>query len=172
VLALALSLATAAPLEIEVADPNVVALVLECADGTFKAVVKDGLAVLERKPESCAVNLIRRAGTINEPGRWVCDLNGCRMKDVYHRAVENADGRINIIMANPLPGGSWLELVCSDGGRSRSEIVENTGVFDGVPANDGCTLMVKGGAPLRFKPLQWGTYQCTVDGNTINCIER
>lgn len=171
-LTLALTLAHAAPLEIEIADPQIIAVVLECSDGTFRSVVKDGLATLERKPEACAVNLIRRAGTIDEPGRWVCDINGCRLKDVYHRDVTDADGRVNIIMASELPAGSWMELQCTSGYRTRADISANTGTFDGVPNGEPCVLQLKGGAPLRYKPIEWGTYQCTVDGSAMMCVER
>ena len=164
-------LAMAAVLEIEVPDPQVVAVVLECADGTYKAVVKDGLATFDRRPEACSVNFIRRAGTIDLPGRWVCDLAGCKMKDVHHRPVTNADGRINIIAATPLAGGAWLELNCGTGFRARADVLENTAVFEGVPRED-CILNFKGGAPAKFKPVTWGTYQCTLDDTTALCIQR
>jgi len=58
--------AQAAPLEILISDPQIVSVVLECTDGTYRAVVKDGRAVFERKPDNCTVNIIRRAGVIDE----------------------------------------------------------------------------------------------------------
>ena len=163
--------ALAATLEIEIPDPQVVAVVLECADGSFKAVVRDGLATFERKPDGCAVTMVRRAGTIDQPGRWRCDLDGCRMKDVHHRPVTDGDGKINIIMASQLAGGASLELQCASGYQVRTPVVENTVVFEGVPKED-CTLHFKGGAPARYKPLTWGTWQCTLDGTVALCIQR
>jgi len=164
--------AHAGPLEIEIADPQIVSVVLECTDGTYRAVVKDGLATFERKPDNCTVNIIRRAGLIDEPGKWRCDVQGCSMKDVFHRPVEDADGRVNIILGTEASPGSWMELQCASGYRNRADIAQNTGTFDGVPSGEICTLFLKGGAPLRYKPIEWGTHQCTVDGSSMNCVER
>lgn len=164
--------AQAAPLEILISDPQIVSVVLECTDGTYRAVVKDGRAVFERKPDSCTVNIIRRAGVIDEPGEWNCDVQSCSMKDVFHRPVEDADGRVNVILAKEAAPGSWMELQCASGYRNRADIAQNTGVFDGVPAGEVCTLFLKGGAPLKYKPIEWGTYQCTVDALTMHCVER
>jgi hypothetical protein len=172
VLASFLAPAEAAPLEISISDPQIVSVVLECTDGTFRAVVKDGLAVFERKPDNCTVNIIRRAGVIDEPGEWRCDVSTCAMKDVFHREVSDADGRVNVILAKEAAPGSWMELQCSSGYRNRAEIVQNTSTFDGVPNGEACTIFLKGGAPLRYKPIEWGTYQCTVDGSAMNCVER
>jgi hypothetical protein len=164
--------AWAAPLEIQISDPQIVSVVLECTDGTYRSVVKDGLARFERKPENCTVNIIRRAGVIDEPGEWRCDAQSCSMKDVFHRPVENADGRVNIILSKEAAPGSWMELQCASGYRNRAEIDQNTSTFDGVPRGEICTLFLKGGAPLRYKPIEWGTHQCTVDVSTMNCVER
>lgn len=163
--------AEAATLEITVADPLVTALVLECQDGTFKAVVKNGLATLEQVPQGCTVNMIRRSGTIDEAGRWTCTLDKCTHQEVAHQEVSDAPGRVNVILTTDLPAGASLELTCSDGFRSRVDISLNTAVFESVP-DEECTLFFKGGVPAKFRPIRAGTWSCGLSGTTAVCTQR
>jgi hypothetical protein len=167
---LALS-AQAATLEITVPDPLVTALVLECRDGTFKAVVKNGLASLEQVPQDCVVNMIRRSGTLTEAGRWTCTLDACTQEEVDHQPVSDAPGRVNVVLTTDLPAGAALELTCSGGFRSRVEIALNTAVFEGVPSEE-CTLFFKGGVPAKFRPIRAGTWSCGLSGTTAVCTQR
>jgi len=160
-----------APLELEITDPQITAVVLECTDGSHKAVVKNGVASFELLPENCSVNFVRRAGTISEAGRYTCTADGCKRTDVHHRAVSNADGRINIIAESPLAGGAWLEVSCASGFRARADVLENTAIFDGVP-NEDCTLLFKGGAPARYRPITWGTWMCNLADTVAVCSQR
>ncbi len=163
--------ALAQSVEIRVTDPLVTALVLECADGTFKAVVKNGLATLERTPQACAVNMVRRSGEITQPGRWTCTLDRCTQEEVAHRPVSDAPGRINVILTTELPPGASLELTCSDGYRTRAEVSLNTAVFDGVP-DEECTLFFKGGVPAKFRPIRAGTWSCGLSSTVAVCTQR
>lgn len=173
VLAMLTQLATAgAPLEVRVDDPNVVALLLDCGGASqLKANVVDGLAKFPQVPQAqCTVNTLRKGGTIDKPGKWTCGLDECKLDDVHHLDVLNADGRINVI----LPGmhkGAWLEVSCPDGWRSRADLVENTATFEGVP-DDRCTMHVKGGVPARFDPISWGTWYCSLTGTTAVCSKK
>ena len=169
---LGLLCAQAAPLDIAIDDPQILSVVLECTDGTYRSVVKDGHATFERKPENCTVHLIRRVGVISEPGKWSCNVQGCARDDVYHRPVEDAEGRVNIILSAARPSGTWMELHCGSTYRRRADIVQNTSTFDEVPAGESCTLFIKGGAPIRYKPLEWGTHLCTIDEAVMHCAQR
>ena len=147
-----------APLEVKIEDPAVFAVLLDCGAGSqLKAEVRDGLATFAQVPHAeCAVNLLRKSGTIDKPGKWTCDLDKCELDDVHHLDTMNADGRINVILPG-LHKGSAIEITCPDGWRSRVEIVENTATLNDVP-NDKCTLHVKGGVPAKFSPISWGTW--------------
>ena len=172
VLLMSITLAMAAsPLELLVSDPQITAVVLECADGPFKSLVKNGVAAFEISPDGCTVNVIRRAGRLDAPGRYDCTVEGCRQVDVHHREVSDAAGRINVINETPLAGGSWLELTCASGARLRADVVENTAVFEAVPDED-CTLLFKGGAPAKYRPIRWGTWRCNLTDTTAVCSQQ
>ena len=168
---LALAQAQAQSLEISVADPMVIAVVLECADGSHKAVVKNGRATMEQVPQGCTVHMIRKGGVIDAPGKWSCTLDACKQDDVDHREVTDANGRVNVVVTSPLPTGSFLELTCSGGYRVRADIDLNTAVFDGVPQEE-CTLHFKGGVPAKYRPVRWGTFYCGLSGSTAVCTQR
>ena len=161
-----------APLEIKVTDANIVALLLDCGSNTqLKANVIDGVASFPQVPQAeCRVNVLRKGGTVDKPGKWSCDLDSCKLDDVHHLDVMNQDGRINVI----LPGmhkGAAVEITCPDGWRGRSELVENTATIEGVP-DDRCTMNVKGGVPARFDPITWGTWFCQLTGTTAVCSKK
>ncbi len=162
----------AAPLEVKVDDPKVVAVLLDCGAGSqFKAEVRDGVASFPQVPHTrCEVNLLRRGGVIDQPGKWACSLDECAMEDVHHLDVINADGRINVILPG-LPPSASLEITCPDGWRNRAPVTENTATFEGVP-DDQCTLQVKGGVPARFSPITWGTWYCRLAGTTAVCSKK
>jgi hypothetical protein len=161
-----------APLTINVADPAVVAVVLDCGGGsTQKAVVKNGKAeYLEVPNGNCSVVFVRKSGSISGAGTWTCSLDNCVQEDVHHLDISNADGRINIVIAN-VPPSTTLELNCPSGHRERSPLRENTGIFENVP-NEPCTLLFKGGVASRYQPISWGTYYCSLSGNVAVCSQR
>lgn len=173
-LALSLSGAEArAPLEIEVTDPKVLAVVLECGRETMKSMVKEGVATFPEAPRNtCTVNFVRKSGTLNQPGRWICGLDGCTQEDVHHREISDAVGRINVVMTREIDASASLELTCSGSGyRERRNIEENTAVFDNVPDED-CLLLFKGGVPARYNRIRWGTYYCSLTGTTAVCTRQ
>ena len=160
------------PLEVQIDDASVLAVILECGGGTqLKAMVRDGVARFAQVPHTaCSVNLLKRGGTIDSPGKWTCTLNDCSQNEVHHLDVINADGRINVVLPG-LPPGANIEVQCPDGYRQRSPVVENTASFEDVP-QDRCTLMVKGAVPARFSPITWGTWFCTLTGTTAVCHQK
>jgi hypothetical protein len=167
----ALALANA-PLELQIADSRVVAVVLECGANTEKAVVKNGVATFPAVPKaSCTVNFIRKSGTITGPGLWNCTLDTCTQEDVHHAPVTDADGRLNVIITGGAEGSMSLELTCPSGYRERAAIQENTAVFNAVPKED-CMLLFKGGVPARYNHIGWGTYSCALTGTTAVCTQR
>lgn len=168
---LAIAAAHAQALEITITDPLVTAVVLECADGAHKGVVKDGVAAFDIRPQGCTVHLIRKSGTIDDPGRWTCTLDRCTQQEVAHHPVTDAPGRVNVITTTDLPKGAAFELTCSTY-RERAEISLHTAVFEGVPDNDDCTLFFKGGVPARFHPIGPGTWSCGLTGNVAVCVLR
>jgi hypothetical protein len=169
--ALLASAHAASPLELRVTDPQITSIVLECTDGTFKALVKNGVAAFDLTPNDCTIHVIRRAGRLSSAGVYDCTTEGCRRVDVHHREVSDAPGRINVIAETPLAGGSWLELSCSSGQRFRTDVIENTGVFEGVPAEE-CTLLFKGGPPLKYRPISQGTWRCNAADTTVTCAQQ
>ncbi|MCB9686505.1 MAG: hypothetical protein H6738_08615 [Alphaproteobacteria bacterium] len=168
---LAIAAAHAQALQITVTDPLVTAVVLECADGVHKGVVKDGVASIDARPQSCTVNLVRKSGTIDNPGRWTCTLDRCTQQEVAHQAVADAPGRVNVITTTELPRGSSFELTCATY-RERAAITLNTAVFEGVPEQEDCTLFFKGSVPARFHPISPGTWSCGLTGNVAVCTQR
>jgi hypothetical protein len=162
------ALARASTVEIEVADPLVSEVVLECADGSYRSAVKGGIATFERMPQACKVSMVRRSGVIDRAGRWWCSLDACKQEEVLHAPVTDAPGRVNVIVATALPKGAALELTCT-GFRVRTEVVQNTAVFDGVPDGADCELYFKGTVPARFRPIAAGTWSCSLSGAAAIC---
>ena len=169
-LALAVS-AQAGPLTVNVSDPYVIAVVLECDGNLMKATVRDGRAAFDAVPEGCTVDLIRRTGVIDQPGEWTCGLDGCSMDDVHHAEISNAPGRINVVVTGDIAGASSLEVTCPSGHRARQELQEATATFNDVPAED-CDLLFKGGAPAKFRGISEGTWYCSLVGTTAICNAR
>ncbi len=161
-----------APLEVKITDPNVVAMVLDCGGGnSLKATVQDGVARFSQVPTTaCTVNMVRRTGTIDEPGKWTCGFDSCSQDDVHHTTLVTGDGLVNVVVPDQPPGAS-LELKCPNGYRERSMIQENTAKFTNVP-NDQCTLMFKGGVPARYSGMTWGTWYCSLSGTTAVCTKK
>ena len=171
-LLLAVSAHASAPLTLNIADPIVVAVVLDCGGGsTQKAVVKNGKAEYPEVPQGdCSVVFVRKSGTITGAGNWTCTLDSCVQDDVHHLDISNADGRINIVLTG-VPASTSLELNCPSGFRERSALRENTAIFNNVP-NEPCTMLFKGGLASRFHPLSWGTFYCSLSGNVAVCSQR
>lgn len=163
--------AHAQSLQIKIDDPAVSEVLLACADGEFRAEVRDGYASFMRSPSACQVHLIQRVGEIDAAGQWRCSAAGCALADVEHRPVSDADGRINVIINTEIPASTTLELTCPGSYRQRERIELNTAVFEDVPA-DECTLLFKGGVPAKYRPMRWGTYYCGLSGSTVICTRR
>ena len=133
--------------------------------------MKGGVAAFTEAPSAeCKVDVVRRAGTISGPGVWTCDLSGCNQKDLHHRAISDAPGRVNVVSTGLAPSAS-LEIKCPGGYRERAQITENTATFEGVP-DEECTLLFKGGVPAKYNPLGWGTYYCRLTGTTAVCTKK
>ena len=166
-LSLALS-AQASPLTLQIDDPYVIAVVLECGRDLMKATVSGGVATFDSVPDNCTVDLIRRTGVIDKPGTWTCGLDGCTMDDVHHAPISDAAGRINVVITGETGGNSSLEVTCPSGYRLRADISEATATFDDVPAED-CLLSFKGGAPAKFRGITQGTWYCNLVGTAAVC---
>lgn len=157
--------------EIQVADPAVTTVVLECRSGSYKTAVKSGVAAFEHLPDGCQVFMIRKSGLVDSTGIWTCGLDTCKKEEVRHNPVTDAAGRINIILTTELPPGAALELTCNNGFRVRADVVVNTAVFDAVP-DEECTLFFKGSVPARFRPMRIGTWSCGLAGTTAICTRQ
>lgn len=167
-----LASALGATLEITVPDPSVVTLILECANGSYRADVKGGVALFDHLPNNCRVYMIRRAGLVNEPGKWTCLAETCSQEEILHQEVVDAPGRLNIVLASEMPKGSSFELTCPGGYRTRADIAINTAVFEGVPSSGDCTLFFKGNTPARFNGISPGTWSCGILGSTAVCQKK
>lgn len=166
------SVADAAPLEIKVTDPAVIAVVLECGSVTHKSLVRLGVASFGEAPKSaCEVTFVRKSGVVGGPGKWTCGLDDCVQEDIHFREVTNAPGRANIIVSAAVDPSAQLEVTCPNGYRERASIIENVATFDGLPS-EACVLHFKGGTPARYNGLRSGTYQCSLTGTTAVCTQR
>ena len=159
-----------APLEVRIADPSVLAVVLLCGQQTLRSEVKAGVASFLDLPDTaCTVDLVRRSGKIDAPGQWSCTLDACAQDDVHHAVITNSAKRVNVVLTTPLPAGTQLEVNCPDGSyRERKSPVENTATFDGVPSEE-CALLFKGGTPAKYSPVKYGTYYCSLTSSTAVC---
>jgi hypothetical protein len=163
--------ASAQSVQITVTDPMVTSLVLTCADGRFELPVRDGVAVMERTPSLCRVSMYRSSGEVDRPGKWTCTLDKCTQVEVDHKPVTNAPGRINVILTSDLPPSAWLEISCTSGFRTRTDISLNTAVFDGIPSEQ-CTMYFKGSVPAKFGPITEGTWSCGLSNTVAVCTRR
>lgn len=161
--------ALASPLTLNLDDDRATAVVLDCGGKKTQATVKDGVAQFTLVPtSSCTVHVIRTAGNLDGPGTWTCtDEEGCVQDEIHHAEVSDAPGRLNIILAGDYVHNE-MELTCS-GYRARSQIVENTAVFNGVPDVD-CSVRYLNGPPVIYSPLRIGTHRCELSGSTAICV--
>jgi len=111
--------------------------------------------------------MLRASGVIDVAGKYTCTPDNCTMAQFDHKPTTNSPGRVNIILA-PSVVANAIELTCPSGFRNRAMVERRTAIFDGVPKED-CTMMFKGGPPLRYQPLNWGTYTCQISGSTVLC---
>ena len=169
-LALLASTVYAAPIEITITEPNVTRLELTCGTNVRQLPVVHGKATLPDLPGSCSVALIQPSGAIDGPGKYSCGVGNCALAEIDHKPVSDGPGIVNIILA---PGASpnGIEMTCPSGYRTRATLERNTAVFTGVP-KEGCTIMLKGGPPLRYTGMSWGTHTCQVSGSTLLCVKR
>lgn len=159
--------AFAAPIEIKVTDSKVTELELDCGGTKRRIAVKSGLAVVPDLPGKCRVSMIRPSGMIEIAGKYTCTPEDCTLAQFDHAPTSDSPGRINIILA-PSVVANGVELTCPSGYRNRAVVERRTAVFEGVPQQD-CMMIFKGGPPLRYQPLGWGTYTCQVSGSTVLC---
>lgn len=120
---------------------------------------------------SCEVVLIQTIGTLEQLGTWSCSSAGCTRQDAAPGAVTAGPGEVKLLMGSDLPH-TEMELSCDSGYRSRVPVVEHQGTFTGVPEGDECTLNLKGGAPLKYRPLSPGAWQCHLVTGTLLCRPR
>ncbi|MEQ1569528.1 MAG: hypothetical protein ABMA64_28080 [Myxococcota bacterium] len=163
-----IAIAQASTVDIEIADPAVTEVILDCVDGVYRSPVRSGVASFDRMPQGCKVSMIRRSGTIDRAGKWACNLDKCEQQDVLHLPVTDAPGRVNVILTTELPKGTMLEVTCT-GYRQRADVTQNTAVFDGVPSGTDCELYFKGAVPTRFRPIGPGTWTCSMSGSAAIC---
>jgi hypothetical protein len=131
--------------------------------------VKNGLASLPDLPGKCKVSMLRPSGEIDVAGKYTCTPDDCILAQFDHKPVSDGPGKINIILA-PSVTANAVELTCPSGFRNRAAVERRTALFEGVPRED-CGLMFKGGPPLRYRPLDWGTYTCSVTVSTVICTK-
>jgi hypothetical protein len=163
------AIARASTIDVQVTDPAVTQVILECADGVYTSPVKSGMAAFDRMPQGCKVSMLRKSGAIDKAGRWTCSLDVCKQEEVLHAPVSDAPGRLNIILTTELPKGAGLELTCT-GYRQRAEITQNTAVFEGVPQAE-CELYFKSSVPTRYRPIGPGTWSCSISGAAAICTK-
>lgn len=124
-----------------------------------------------RPGRECSVQLMQNAGTLTQMGSWRCTEHGCAevIQDIGDIEVL-APGEVKIVTTVDLPHPT-VELSCPSGYRQRAPVTDYIARFSGVPQDD-CTLMFKGGAPYRYRPIGWGTWACSVVSATLVCEHR
>jgi hypothetical protein len=119
----------------------------------------------------CAVEFRRSVGRVVQLGSWRCAETGCvEVGSDEAPAPPLPPGQIKVLVAEGLPHPT-VELTCPGGFRQRAAVMEHAALFTGVPDED-CDLFFKGGAPLRYRPLRYGTWACSVVANTAVCRPR
>lgn len=164
--------AYAQSVEITVSDPLVTKLFLDCADGRYELPVRAGVAGMEKTPSLCKVSMLRTSGQVDQPGKWTCTLDRCSQTEVDHHPVTDAPGRINVILTTQLPPSASLEITCTSGFRTRTDVSLNTAVFDGIPGNEQCTMFFKGSVPAKYGPISQGTWSCGLSNTVAVCTRR
>ena len=162
--------AFAAPIEITITEANVTRLELTCGAQVRQIAVSNGKATIPDLPGKCSVSLVRPSGVIDGPGKYSCGFEACTLAEIDHKPVSDGPGKVNIILA-PGVSPSGIEMTCPSGYRTRAAIERNTALFSQVP-NEACTIMLKGGPPLRYTGIGWGTYNCQASGSTLICSKR
>lgn len=143
---------------------------LVCGDKKLRARVHSGQATFSEAPSDCKVFGVQTLGYLNGPGVFTCGNGQCTKTEIQHRAVRDAQNRINVIVATD--GVPQLEMTCGNKYRERQSVKERVAVFDDVPADEDCTLNFKGGVPARYHPISPGTYECSLTGTTALCSKR
>lgn len=158
-----------APIQISITDPHVQAVHFRCAGlETMRVEVKNNKVTVGKEVAKCDLVMERRAGTIDGPGRYTCDLDKCTLDDVFHRPVTDQPGRVNMIFANKVDANS-VELICPNGNRTREPIIDNVAVIDDVPTDEHCRVTTRSGTPAQFNKISPGTWRCTILGTTMLC---
>ena len=163
--------AFAAPLTINVQDPQVTEVEFNCGGEIKRVPVNKGIATLPEVPKLCTVFFVRRTGSIDGPGTYTCNNSGCVLDEVAHAPVSDGPGKVNVIFTSSTASNA-AEINCPSGHRSRESIAQNTVKFTGVPANQDCTILLKGGIPAKYRPVRAGTYYCALTGVTLVCQKK
>lgn len=156
-------------IEIRVDDRSVIAVELICRGETTRVAVHDGLATFPARLGACKVQMVRPAGTVDGPGRWTCDDQGCHLEELHHKSVVDAPDRVNVIFTHEVPPAAFVELTCPGGFRVRSPVDQLVATFTGVADTADCALSFYMGAPLRFDGVRPGTWRCTLEGSLALC---
>jgi hypothetical protein len=164
-------LAVGAPLPVKVTEPRAVVVVLDCGGVKTQAPVVKGVAEFATVPTgACTAHLVQALGTIDDAGAWNCVPGTCSQQDLSYLTTSDAPGTVNVLLTDD-PPHQQLEIACVDGTRIRGDITNHTVVFQSVPDTD-CTLLYKGGPPVQFSPIRWGTWRCQVDGSQAICTQQ
>lgn len=159
------------PVQIRVTDPKVREVVLEC-EGAKKLMspVKEGLARFTEDPGRCKVIFVSEIGEIQGTAQYTCGANGCTKADVVRRQVDDAPGRVTIVVTDG--SAPSFELKCTSY-RERATVETNVAVFDNVPENEDCALYWKGGnSASRANKLGPGRWECHQTANTGICTRQ
>jgi len=153
------------------------AVVLECGGQRLEQAVASttGATALVRFPQwpgrSCDVTFVQRVGQVIQLGDWRCGADGCAETHANEAAAPPLPpGQVKVLLTEGLPH-QLLELTCPGGFRQRTSVRDHAALFTGVPSED-CEVFFKGGAPLRFRPVREGTWECSVVSATAVCRAR
>lgn len=167
---LSLFTAFAADLTINVSDPAVVEVQLQCGTRTLRSPVISGVATFTENVGSCSVHMVAQVGQISGNDKYTCGDAGCAKMAVEHRQIANAPNRVTIILTDA--STKLLELNCPSGYRERVAVATNTAVFEGVPEGQDCDLFWKNSAPGKGRKLRPGTWYCQNTNGTGICRQR
>ncbi len=64
-----------------------------------------------------------------------------------------------------------IEVRCPNGTRKRAAFSGNKATAKGIPGNEDCTLLFKGGLPAKYTPVRSGyVYTCAFKGSSADCV--
>jgi hypothetical protein len=119
----------------------------------------------------CSVELTHTVGAAEQFGKWSCSASGCSRIDASGGSLSVPPNTVHVLWKADT-SHNQLELTCSSGYRERVAMNNHEGTFSGVPDGDECTLQLKGGPPMKFRPLSPGAWECFVVSSTPKCVPR